>query len=279
MAFQTCMIDGCDKKTIARGLCSTHYQRAKYHGQLDDIAPNPSGPCEHCGGEVIRTGRRWGARYCSTACKQASQDAVTKTKRAEARLARITRCTWCHEALPPTLRADARFCTRKCADDWNNRQKAIVKRRSVLAARQPCEVCGAPIPESRHGHAIYCSTACKSDAARSGGKKARERQFDDNLRRIYDGVTAEDYQRMMADQDGRCAICGTDKPAGRGKRLHVDHCHAGGQVRGLLCVNCNNGLGNFVDDPARLLAAISYLEKWGRDAEDQRPHRVDRSHR
>jgi hypothetical protein len=181
--------------------------------------------------------------------------------------------------MPATMRADARFCTRKCSDDWNNRQKAIIKKRAVLAARQPCEVCGGLIPESRHGHAVYCSVECKNDAGRSGSVKARERKFDENLRRTY-GVTTEDYQRMLAEQNGCCAICGTDTPGGKGQRLHVDHCHDSSRIRGLLCTRCNTGLGQFLDDPARLTAAISYLAKWEVtvDAEDQRAHSVDGSH-
>lgn len=61
---------------------------------------------------------------------------------------------------------------------------------------------------------------------------------------------------MLATQGGRCAIC-RELP-GR-KALHVDHDHASGRVRGLLCFRCNAGLGNFRDDPGTLKAALSYL--------------------
>jgi hypothetical protein len=58
---------------------------------------------------------------------------------------------------------------------------------------------------------------------------------------------------MFDEQGGLCAICR------EGKAAHVDHDHATGVVRGLLCFNCNGGLGNFKDQPERLHAAIGYL--------------------
>ncbi len=73
------------------------------------------------------------------------------------------------------------------------------------------------------------------------------------------GITVEDYERMLAAQAGRCAICNSTEPGGRGV-FHVDHDHATGTVRGLLCTNCNAGLGQFKDDPALLRAAANYLE-------------------
>jgi hypothetical protein len=63
---------------------------------------------------------------------------------------------------------------------------------------------------------------------------------------------------MLEAQGGRCAICRSDKPGGRG-RFAVDHCHSSGRVRGLLCVACNAGLGQFRDDPDLLRAAVAYL--------------------
>lgn len=78
-----------------------------------------------------------------------------------------------------------------------------------------------------------------------------------NLQRNY-GITLEDYDDMLLDQKGVCAICGTDDPKGKG-RFHVDHCHTTGKVRGLLCHHCNVGLGHFEDNIERLLDAIEYL--------------------
>lgn len=68
----------------------------------------------------------------------------------------------------------------------------------------------------------------------------------------------DDYWRMHENQGGCCALCGEPE---RGKRgmLHVDHDHATGSVRGLLCHHCNVALGHFRDDPDRLQAAIDYL--------------------
>ena len=77
------------------------------------------------------------------------------------------------------------------------------------------------------------------------------------------GITKVDYDRMLADQGGRCAVCGVDKPGGKAKVWCVDHCHDSNDVRGLLCGPCNRGLGQFKDDPQRLRDAANYLESGG----------------
>lgn len=69
-------------------------------------------------------------------------------------------------------------------------------------------------------------------------------------------LTENEYQELLTAQDGLCAIC--RKPPSR-KRLHVDHSHSGGQVRGLLCNKCNFGVGQFNDSILLLEAAIAYL--------------------
>ena len=70
------------------------------------------------------------------------------------------------------------------------------------------------------------------------------------------GITKSQYRAMLASQGGKCAICGT--PPGS-KRLALDHCHATGTARKLLCSNCNTALGLFKDNPDRLKAAAEYL--------------------
>ncbi len=84
----------------------------------------------------------------------------------------------------------------------------------------------------------------------------RERHHGYRTRRMY-GLSRDDYDALLARQGGVCAICG--KKPGR-RRLGVDHCHACERIRGLLCTKCNPGLGQFDDDPRRLLMAIAYLE-------------------
>lgn len=78
-----------------------------------------------------------------------------------------------------------------------------------------------------------------------------------NRRRLY-GIDPEQYAALLAAQDHRCAICHTETPGGKGS-WHVDHDHTTKAIRGLLCHACNIGLGNFDEDPARLLAAAAYL--------------------
>jgi hypothetical protein len=72
------------------------------------------------------------------------------------------------------------------------------------------------------------------------------------------GITLEDYEAMVARQDGLCALC-TLRPT---KRLCVDHCHDTRMLRSLLCQGCNRGLGHFGHYPHLLRAGADYVEIW-----------------
>ncbi len=83
------------------------------------------------------------------------------------------------------------------------------------------------------------------------------------LKRNY-GLTFEEFDVMLSNQDNACAICGTNKPSknrGRTRRFHVDHDHKTGKVRGLLCKSCNLALGEIGDNIHTLKSMIEYLEK------------------
>lgn len=67
------------------------------------------------------------------------------------------------------------------------------------------------------------------------------------------GITAAEVDEMIARQGGRCMICRV------GKAEHVDHDHKTGEVRGILCFNCNGGLGQFKDRRDTMARAIGYL--------------------
>lgn len=90
--------------------------------------------------------------------------------------------------------------------------------------------------------------------------KARRSSRASNLKRKY-GLSIEDYERLLETQGGVCAICQRVPPQGI---FAVDHDHATGEVRGLLCQSrCNRALGLFGDDPEVLVRAADYLARKG----------------
>lgn len=75
------------------------------------------------------------------------------------------------------------------------------------------------------------------------------------------GMSQIDFDRLLEEQGGVCAVC-SGKPSRR--NFCVDHDHASGDVRGILCGECNIGLGKFKDSVDSLEAAIEYLKKHGK---------------
>lgn len=76
------------------------------------------------------------------------------------------------------------------------------------------------------------------------------------------GLSRAEYNAQLVAQEGVCAICG--RTNANGKELSVDHSHATGKLRALLCAACNQGLGAFQDDPQLLVHAARYLQLGGR---------------
>ena len=98
---------------------------------------------------------------------------------------------------------------------------------------------------------------CKKYNEKRDKEEIREKAW---LRRY--GITREWYDKTLALQGGGCAICHTKEVGRKGHtHLHVDHDHATGIVRGLLCDRCNKGLGYFKDNESSLASAAEYLEK------------------
>jgi recombination endonuclease VII len=87
-------------------------------------------------------------------------------------------------------------------------------------------------------------------------KKLKER-WEHRLKTRY-GLTAADYNEMLARQEHVCLLCGRRSR----RRLAVDHCHRTGLVRALLCTGCNSGLGHLGDDPVVARRAGEFLEAW-----------------
>lgn len=98
---------------------------------------------------------------------------------------------------------------------------------------------------SKHGRMNAC-TVCFN-----------KNQSNANLSKNYN-ISPQDYNVMLMQQNHRCKICERHESEFK-KKLHVDHCHDTGKVRGLLCPGCNLGIGKLGDNPLMLLKAVEYL--------------------
>jgi hypothetical protein len=136
------------------------------------------------------------------------------------------------------LRPECKACTSARRKAWydDNREKEIARVRGWQQANQ-----------ERYN-------ATQRAYRDSGKKKISDRKS--HLKRTF-GITVADYERMLAEQGGGCAIC--ERAPREDIALHVDHDHRTGMIRGLLCFRCNNALGDLESDPELLTVASGYL--------------------
>jgi hypothetical protein len=129
--------------------------------------------------------------------------------------------------------------------------------------------------QTANGNLRGICIVCETD------QKLRKRENRLNLKYR---ITPEEYNAYLENQYGRCAICAKFSE----RTLHMDHDHETQQLRGLLCSNCNVGLGMFQDDPVLLRRALEYIVKHRnihrrRDEQERRERRrtlvVDRGTR
>ena len=136
--------------------------------------------------------------------------------------------------------------TRQRCDPCRVARKAEMDRAKTLRYREANR--DAYIASSRKHH--------EKRKQRPGFRDARNEY---EMHRKY-GITKADFDLLLVQQGGVCAICGGDR-SGPGQRFHVDHCHDSGKVRGLLCGNCNTAIGLLGDDPERADKAAAYLRR------------------
>ena len=127
-------------------------------------------------------------------------------------------------------------------------------------------------PRVKDGRTARCKKCTKEHSGQSYGcnkeavksrlrknycpKKGREQK----LKRNY-GLCTEVFEHMLKLQNYKCKICGSEDPKHNSGQFVVDHCHESGQVRGLLCSECNLMLGKVHDNTTILQNAINYLQQ------------------
>lgn len=132
------------------------------------------------------------------------------------------------------------------------------------AARHRGDTHYVPPRPCKHGHRLrWVSTNnCVTCDAELRDER-REIVRDAYLLKKY-GITQAERDEMAAAQGWKCPIC--EGPLDGKLAMHIDHCHASGELRGILCSRCNQSLGLLQDDPAIIRRAADYLEQRRRAA-------------
>lgn len=226
--------------------------------------------CEHCGDtRQMKPSAAAYVRFCSKSCasKKAWETRRQAPKPAKEReICSVEKCRkevrtnglckqhytrWYRSGDPMVLKRAAGSCPPDCECDRHN------AKRGTRIPSLPCRRCGVV----RMVHPCYGPEGQQTQKF-CGQPCWREWQRDQALARRAAGNTKAwdmsliEFQERLAAQGGKCAIC-TKSITGRD--IHRDHDHTTGEWRGLLCNNCNRGLGHFQDDPALLMKAAEYV--------------------
>lgn len=226
-------------------------------------------PCQRCGAEKP-PGR---AKYCSDECYALAR----RERDQERQRGRMVACARCGGAKDLGVRG-GKYCTecrRVIADAGaqmeheRSRRKSVLKVQRRLAEGERISRRRLDVPDGQK----WCARcqefrALSSFPARgTDGKKTSycipcQRAYNMERRlRIQFGLSWDEYDLLLACQDGRCAIC-RGRP--RKYNLSVDHDHQTGEIRGLLCSKCNHKLlGSANDNADLLLRAVAYLTDFG----------------
>lgn len=220
-----CQIDGCDSPVVSHGLCDMHRLRLQRHGSLETTRPDS-----------------WGAKH-----KHPLFHAWAWMRRHRASSGIDPR--WENDFLQFATDIGERPSKKHklfAADDT----KPIGPGNWVWKEAVTQKVEGEDERTYRN-RVLKVYRAVRQEAFQGYG-----------LKKNY-GLSRDEYMAMSEKQDHKCAICGRPEGAkirGKTLALAVDHCHVKGHIRGLLCADCNRGLGMFKDDAELLQKAIKYLE-------------------
>lgn len=113
----------------------------------------------------------------------------------------------------------------------------------------------------------YANHKCRCNECRAVNTVYSKLMYDNNrdryinyaLKHTY-GITLEERNSILVSQGGGCAICNI-KENSDGRRFHTDHDHISGQVRGILCGNCNMALGQVMEDEKIAEGLLKYIKE------------------
>jgi hypothetical protein len=157
--------------------------------------------------------------------------------------------------------------SNKHSPSYAARQQAIADELKRYNGHTPCKNCGSYEKYVSCSACVICSGKRMIESILTESPEQRTKRIERNkanapknhlacaCRKL--GITVSDYETMLQRQKGLCAICGNRCKFGR---LGIDHNHATGAVRSLLCRSCNLGLGYFKENVIRLEQAIQYLK-------------------
>lgn len=165
-----------------------------------------------------------------------------------------TICQHCTQEFNPN-KSGQKYCSQKCRD------ASYKANRSNLPKVKKCKQCGTEFKPYMHKNE-YCDEKCR-DVARYH-RNSHKRQEAIFVRKY--GINYEQRNKMVQDQNGKCAICECELTWDHRKTtsVNVDHCHETGTVHGILCGMCNKGMGCLQEDPAVLGSAVNYLIETGK---------------
>lgn len=106
----------------------------------------------------------------------------------------------------------------------------------------------------KHGTCKQCLNTWQKQYRENNPEKVKNSR----IQRAF-GLSLSAFNKMLAEQNGVCKIC--DKPEKEGRALAIDHCHTTKKIRGLLCKECNLGLGKFKDEMTIVEKALNYLKE------------------
>jgi hypothetical protein len=117
------------------------------------------------------------------------------------------------------------------------------------------------IKKSKNENHWRFNTPCKECHKKEYQNDSRKRYLKFYSKKRNFGISECDYNKMLQKQNNCCSICNVNK-ADIKRDFAIDHCHITGEIRGLLCANCNTGIGMLKDDINILIKAIEYLTLW-----------------